>query len=107
MISNGVINLSPDKQKVFDEADRLLKPGGRFAISDIVTETQLPKGIVCNADLWLRAWQSRAEGFLQRDGRGRRHACENDGDNTAYAAISENAQGRAARYGSRAFRSSL
>ncbi len=52
VISNGVINLAPDKAKVFNEAARLLKQGGRLAISDIVTEKPLPETVVCNATLW-------------------------------------------------------
>ncbi len=52
VISNGVINLSPDKQQVFTEAARLLQPGGRVAIADIVSERQLKDSIVCDADLW-------------------------------------------------------
>ena len=51
-ISNGVINLAADKTRVFHEAARLLKSGGRLAIADIITEQPLPDGVVCNADLW-------------------------------------------------------
>ncbi len=52
VISNGVINLVPDKPSVFAEAARVLRPGGRLAIADIVTEEPLTEAIVCNVDLW-------------------------------------------------------
>lgn len=52
VISNGVINLSSDKQQVFNEASRVLKKGGRLVISDIVTSVKLPENISCNATLW-------------------------------------------------------
>jgi len=52
VISNGVINLSPAKGRVFAEAARVLRPGGRLAIADIVTEQQLAESIVCDARLW-------------------------------------------------------
>ena len=52
VISNGVINLCADKEKVFQEAARILKPGGQLAVSDIVSQVSLPRKISCNASLW-------------------------------------------------------
>lgn len=52
IISNCVINLAPDKDKVFREAYRVLKPGGRIAVSDIVTKGVLPEKIRKNLDSW-------------------------------------------------------
>jgi len=52
VISNGVINLSAEKEKVFKEIGRVLKKGGKMAISDIVTEIQLTDSIIQNANLW-------------------------------------------------------
>ena len=52
IISNCVINLSPDKDKVFTEVFRVLKPGGRILISDIVTQGELPDEIRENLEMW-------------------------------------------------------
>ncbi len=53
IISNCVINLSADKDKVLREAFRVLKPGGRFAVSDVVTRGSLPSEVRANVLLWV------------------------------------------------------
>ena len=52
VISNCVINLSADKKKVLGEAFRVLKPGGRFAVSDIVLRGELPEPMRKSLELW-------------------------------------------------------
>ena len=100
VISNGVINLATDKSKVFREAARLLRKGGRFAIADIVTEVQLPDNIVCNSTLWAAC----IGGAAQRDDY--RRLIEQEGlhvvrveDNPQYQFISENAKGASRKFG--------
>jgi len=52
IISNCVVNLSPDKDKVLAEAFRVLKPGGRVAIADIVVRGRVPQGLRRSLELW-------------------------------------------------------
>jgi arsenite methyltransferase len=99
VISNGVINLAPDKGEVFAEAARVLKPGGRLAIADIISEQQMKESIVCDADLWA----SCIGGAAQRDAY--REAIEGAGfrieeirDNP-YEFISDRARDASAKYG--------
>jgi len=63
VISNCVINLSADKRRVFAEAFRVLKPGGRFAVSDMVVKGQLP-GPVRRS---MEAWTGCFAGVLEED----------------------------------------
>ena len=63
VISNGVINLSVEKRGVFAEAARVLRPGGRLALADIVTERQIAARTACQADLWAAC----IAGASQRD----------------------------------------
>jgi arsenite methyltransferase len=100
VISNGVVNLAPDKDKVFKEVARLLKPGGRLSLADIVTETRLPEGITCDATLWAAC----IGGALQQDDY--LNAIRNAGliieqvqDNPEYHFLSDSAQGATTQYG--------
>jgi ubiquinone/menaquinone biosynthesis C-methylase UbiE len=53
IISNCVINLSADKRKVLTESFRVLKPGGRFAVSDVVVRGDVPPEVKKNMELWI------------------------------------------------------
>ena len=100
MISNGVINLSPDKPAVFAAAAQALRPGGRLALADIVTAVQLPEGIKCDAALWAAC----IGGAMQRDRY--REAIEAAGfevlsvrENPGYRFVSERADNATRKYG--------
>ena len=100
VVSNGVINLCPDKEKVFREVSRVLRPGGRMVIADIVTEKQLPENVVCNSTLWAAC----IGGASQQDDY--KQVIENGGmevlwvrNNDAYAFISKSAKGASKDYG--------
>jgi arsenite methyltransferase len=100
VISNGVVNLSPNKPAVFAAAARALRPGGRLALADIVTETQLPEGVTCDASLWAAC----IGGAMQRDGY--RAAIESAGfeieswrENTQYRFVSDRADNATQKYG--------
>jgi arsenite methyltransferase len=100
VISNGVINLSPDKPAVFAAAARALRPGGRLALADIVSAKQLPEGVTCDASLWAAC----IGGAMQSDDY--RSATEAAGfeietwrENSAYRFVSERADNATQKYG--------
>jgi arsenite methyltransferase len=100
VISNGVVNLSPDKPAVFAAAATALRPGGRLAIADIVSTTQLPEGVTCDASLWAAC----IGGAMQRDRY--RETIEGAGfeilqvrDNDRYRFISDRADNATRKYG--------
>ena len=100
IISNCVVNLSPDKAQVFEEAHRVLAPGGRLAISDIISEEVMPESIKNDEDLWAACIGGaeqidryttaiEAAGFSVTDVR----------ENTQYEFISERAANACQKYG--------
>jgi ubiquinone/menaquinone biosynthesis C-methylase UbiE len=100
VVSNGVINLSPDKPTVFAAVANALRPGGRLALADIVSERQLPEGVTCDASLWAAC----IGGAMQRDDY--RAAIEVAGlrietwrENESYRFVSERADNATAKYG--------
>jgi SAM-dependent methyltransferase len=100
VISNGVINLCVDKEALFREIARVLKPGGRMAISDIVTEKPLTDAIVCDVNLWA----SCIGGAMQQNDY--RNAIEEAGlqlsivqQNPQYYFISDSAKGATDTFG--------
>lgn len=100
VISNGVINLSADKQKVFAEVARVLKPKGRMVIADIITEKQLPENVVCNSTLWAAciggaSQQDDYKISIEQAGLSVRYVKTND----AYGFISKSAKGASRDYG--------
>jgi ubiquinone/menaquinone biosynthesis C-methylase UbiE len=52
VLSNGVLNLAPDKRRAYAEVHRILRPGGRFLYADIVVASELPDSIRHDIDLW-------------------------------------------------------
>ena len=99
VISNGVINLAPDKGAVFAGAFRVLRPGGRLAIADIVSEQQMKESIVCDADLWASCIGGAAQVDAYRE------AIEGSGlgieeiRQNPYEFISDRARDASAKYG--------
>ena len=100
VVSNGVVNLAPDKSAVFRAAARVLAPGGRLALADIVSERPLTESITCSAELWASCigGATQIDAYLA--------AIEEAGlqvmevrDNTAYEFLSESAQGATRTYG--------
>src|SRR5205085_5203732 len=67
IISNCVINLSADKDRVFAEAFRVLRPGGRFAVSDVVVRGEVPSEIRRSVELWIGCVAGALEERAYRD----------------------------------------
>jgi len=100
VISNGVVNLSADKRRAFAEAARVLRPGGRLALSDIVTKRQIAARTACQADLWAAciAGASQSDLYLQ-DIAAAGLELQTIQGNPGYRFTSERAQSTSDRYG--------
>ena len=99
VISNGVINLSPEKDRVFEETMRVLASGGRLAISDIVSESRMPESTKNDADLWAACIGGAEQvdeytSMIEAVGLEVEEVREND-----YEFTSEQAQGACQKYG--------
>lgn len=99
VISNGVINLSPAKERVFAEAARVLRPGGRLAIADIVSEQALAESIVCNADLWASCIGGAQQQDAYRDAIEAAGLTVEEFRRNPYEFISDQAHRASGRYG--------
>ena len=100
VISNGVFNLAPDKERVFRSVARVLRPGGRMAISDIVSERELIERTRRNVSLWaacIAGAVPRSDYLEAIEAAGLR--VEVVRENPSYRFLSPRAQEAAAKYG--------
>lgn len=100
IISNGVVNLAPDKDVVFRAAAAALRPGGRLALADIVSATELPEGVTCDAALWAACIGGAAQrdhylAMIEAAG----FHVEAVRDNPQYEFVSDRAVGATSTYG--------
>ncbi len=101
VISNGVINLAPDKARVFAEAARVLRPGGQLAIADIVSERQLKETTVCNAELWASCIGGASQQDAYQESIAAAGLVIQDWHDNPYEFISERALDASDKYGVR------